>query len=86
VKHPIIVLALRLADECGRLRVRNSRLTCDLAKAHERVRTLADELAQTRRDADLLALMARDRTAALEFVRTRHDITHLDEITEVGGL
>ena len=41
---------------------------------------LSHKLQQARRDADLLALMARDRQAALSFIRDAHQIEALDVI------
>lgn len=39
---------------------------------------------QFHRDAELLALMARDRRVALEFVASAHHIDGLDELPEVS--
>lgn len=46
--------------------------------AHQN-RVLAGKLQQAHRDADLLALLARDRVTALEFLRSAHDIDRLGE-------
>ena len=76
----ILARALRLAGEVRRLREERDRWRVAYAVSERRNRLLADELAQARRDAELLALGWRDRRAALALVRDRHSIDRLPEV------
>ena len=58
--------------------IRWQRMELDLLRHQNDV--LAQKLQQARRDAELLALCAKDRTAALEFLRDAHQIEALDVI------
>lgn len=66
--------ALRLAAEVARLRREVRDLRFRLVHAQQECQRLHVSAAQMRRDCDLLALLARDRKVALEFIRTAHDI------------
>lgn len=71
--------ALRLAAENAALRRENRELTYRLVHAQQECERLHVSLQRTRRDSDLLALMARDRKVALEFIRTAHAIDRVGE-------
>lgn len=75
----IFVRALRLAAEVARLSGENRELTYRLVHAQQECERLHVSLQRTRRDSDLLALMARDRKVALEFIRTAHAIDQWGE-------
>ena len=66
-----------LRQELSDQRVRNAILEGLLGRAER-------ERDQFHRDAELLALMARDRRVALEFVASAHHIDGLDETGEVA--
>jgi len=66
-----------LRQELSEQRQRNVSLEVRLGQALR-------ERSQYRRDAELLALMARDRRVALEFVTSAHHIDGLDELPEVS--
>lgn len=73
--------ALRLAAENHRLRREIRDLERRVreqiyraTKAEHDAEQVHAAMGQMRRDCDLLALMSRDRRAALEFIRTAHDI------------
>jgi len=66
--------ALRLAAEVARLRRENRDLRFRLVHAQQECERLHVALRTTRRDADLLGLMARDRDVALGVLRDMHRI------------
>lgn len=74
----LLRVCLQQASRIARLTQANRRLVVELAKVRVAHRKAVKERDEARRDADLLALMARDRRVALEFVRTRHDVINLD--------
>lgn len=74
MRRPFFVIALRLLAENTRLRHRNKRLLSALILANDTAEKANALAAQARRDADLLALMAKDREQALAFLRDAHRI------------
>lgn len=75
----IFATALRLAAENRRLRDHNERLAAALALANATSERLTARCGQLHRDADLLALMAKDRPTALALLRDAHGIDQLEE-------
>ena len=69
---------LRLLAENRRLHERNQRLCGALELANATSERLRDRCSQLQRDADLLALMTRDRDAALGIVRDAHRIDSME--------
>lgn len=69
---PMTRLVLRQAADLRRLRGL-------LARQQEAAEALARTLERRERDVILLALMASDRKAALEFISDAHDIDNLEE-------
>lgn len=76
---PVLRWAFSLRRQVHILRAANTTLRLAVARKEQQLDELSRKLEQTRRDADLLSLMARDRAAALEFVRTAHAIELLEE-------
>lgn len=58
---------------------RIERLVTGWAKSNEMVTRLRDDLAQARRDVELLALMTRDPRGAVSVIATAHWIDRLEE-------
>lgn len=80
VRGPLVALLRRKVKE-------NHRLRDELRETQQRNRSLMERLAvanrerdQAHRDAECLALMARDRKTALAFLRDRHGIESLPEV------
>lgn len=73
----IFPTALRLAAEVARLKSENRELTYRVTRALQECERLHVTVARLRRDADLLALMARDRDVALGVIRDMHRIDGL---------
>ena len=79
MKGPLLRLALRLQRDLTEQRRVNQRQAVAYARVLVRCDVLSRELEATRRDVELLALMAPDRRTALGFVRDQHTIEKLGE-------
>jgi len=71
---PILRWAFSLRRQVHILRAANTTLRLAVARKEQTISVLSHQLELVRRDADLLALMARDKQAALAFIRTAHEI------------
>ena len=80
MKGPLMRLALRLQRDLTEQRRRNTILSCAYTRVLMQRDVLSQQLEQTRRDCEILALSARDRDAALAFLRTAHDIDQQEEV------
>lgn len=76
---PVLRWALSLRRQLTITRAANTTLRLAVARKEHTISVLSQQLEQTRRDVELLALMAPDRKAALAFVRDAHTIERLEQ-------
>lgn len=76
---PVVRWAFSLRRQVHILRAANTTLRLAVARKEQTIGVLSRDLAQARRDCELLALGAKDREGALAFLRDSHTISKLEE-------
>lgn len=81
MRHPILSLAWRLAHTNRALRQELSAEKNRRMAVEVRLGVAMRDRDQARRDAECIALMAKDRGVALSFLRDQHRIEQLPEVS-----